>query len=142
MGLRAFGGTDIVEPHSRSTFSCQTSALSEARVKWILASLLAVMIASPLWAQGPATPLVGLSPESHRACVDAKVLDADCGVDPPQMHECFAADRFGRCPGDPSCFDAQGVQARCTWPVVRRDGPCFNGKVVSPNALPPRCRKG
>ena len=111
-------------------------------MKWIVGSLMAAMLATPSMAmQRPNPPA---SPVAHgvRACVDARGLDADCGVDPPEMHECFASDRFGRCPGDPTCFDAKDLQARCTWPVVRRDGPCFSGQVVRPGALPPSCRSG
>jgi hypothetical protein len=115
----------------------------EANMKWMVGSLMAAMLAAPAMAMSPADPVAGpVARGVLRACLDARGLDADCGVDPPEMHECFASDRFGRCPGDPTCFDAKGRQARCTWPVVRRDGPCFNGQVVSPSALPPSCRKG
>jgi hypothetical protein len=111
-------------------------------LNWIVGSLLATMIAgSAAPAQGPAPAPADLVALAARACVDARGLDADCGLDPPQLHECYAADRFGRCPGDPTCFDAPRAQARCTWPVVRRDGPCFSGQVIHPGALPPSCRK-
>ncbi len=80
---------------------------------WILAAVLIL--------GGEARPpaYVALNAEA-RGCVDARGLMATCGEsDAPGMHECYAADNFGRCPGDPKCFRPTGEQTYCRWPVVK-----------------------
>jgi hypothetical protein len=77
-----------------------------------LASMILLLAASGA-VSAPEYP----SPEPRR-CVDAKGRMAQCGVDPSTWHECRAADPFGRCPGDPRCFDGAGAEVRCTRPVV------------------------
>jgi hypothetical protein len=59
-----------------------------------------------------------LEPSSPRKCVDAKGRMAVCGVDPSAWHACYGADSYGRCPGDPRCFDGAGAEVRCVRPVV------------------------
>ncbi len=68
------------------------------------------------------TPLQPVKLEERSLdCVDARGLSATCGeFDTPGQHECYAADNFGRCPGDPKCFRPTGEQVICRWPVVKQ----------------------
>jgi hypothetical protein len=74
------------------------------------------------------------APASLRGCIDKAGQDADCGSDPTVWHECYAADQFGRCPPDPSCYDRDGIQVRCELPVTRKVVECPAGTPIGTRA--------
>jgi hypothetical protein len=57
------------------------------------------------------------APATIRVCRDAAGHRAECREDPVVPRECVAGDRYGRCPGDPRCFDAKDQQIECVIPV-------------------------
>jgi len=84
---------------------------------------LAILMALALQTAPPPLAPKTAPPAPPRLCVDAKGAQAECGLDPSAAHECRAADGYGRCPDDPKCFDARGVQGICVRPVVRKPSP-------------------
>lgn len=84
-----------------------------------VAMVLGLAACGPSRPSAPASPLAetAKAPATIRVCRDAAGHRAECLEDPVEPRECVAADEFGRCPGDPKCFDDKGVQIHCAIPV-------------------------
>ncbi|NQE63226.1 hypothetical protein E1H18_3482 [Caulobacter sp. RHG1] len=95
-------------------------------ITWLL---LAVGAAAPPHAKRQIIPTPQVA---VRACVDLLGLKAECGARFPDQSFCYAADAFGRCDGDPSCFDPDGTQVRCALPVRQID-PCPGRPIIALN---------
>lgn len=78
-----------------------------------------------------------------RVCIDEAGHRADCTADDvtsirgygTRVHyqdECRAADRFGRCPTDPMCFDEKNQATRCVGQVVFATAQCAINRLQAP----------
>lgn len=64
----------------------------------------------------PAPPPVVRVWNTALGCTDSAGHFASCAGNPVEVHECVVAVDYGRCPGDPRCFDAAGRQTTCVRP--------------------------
>ncbi|MDQ0465135.1 hypothetical protein QO010_002919 [Caulobacter ginsengisoli] len=93
----------------------------------LLLSVLVLCLAAcgPTPKKPPAAPAAPVSLWAT-VCHDKAGHFAACSADPNEWHECVAADEFGRCPGDSTCFGADNRQLPCesplAWATVRTNG--------------------
>jgi hypothetical protein len=85
---------------------------------WLTLLLLVLAACGPAPSKR-SPPGVRTEPYWTRApiCHDKAGHFASCESDPVEWNECVAADQFGRCPGDPSCFDRDNRQVPCEQPL-------------------------
>lgn len=92
-----------------------------------MAFLLAVTATPPLPVEGQIVPAPRVP---ARSCRDLLGFEAECGARFPNQVQCYAADAFGRCDGDPKCFAPDGTQTRCVLPVRWID-PCPHRSIIA-----------